>query len=86
MGGTCYGVCTTLLVGLVTDEKAPYTGSTWGQAVGAEGQSWVSSALYCSVRPAEETSIIGLRMFARAVCPTSVAGSGWVLPKHRLIS
>ena len=47
MGGTCYG---TLLVGLVTDEKALYTGSTWGQAVGAGCQSWIS------VRPAEETS------------------------------
>ena len=56
MGGTCYGVRATLLVGLVTDEKALYTGSTWGQAVGAGGQSLVSSALYCSVRPAEETS------------------------------
>ena len=54
--GTCYSVRATLLVGLVTDEKALYTGSTWRQAVGAGGQSWESSALYCSVRPAEETS------------------------------
>ena len=53
VGGTCYGVRATLLVGLVTDEKALYTGSTWGQAVGAGCQSWIS---YCSVRPAEETS------------------------------
>ena len=35
VGGTCYGVRATLLVGL---EKALYTGSTWGQAVGAGGQ------------------------------------------------
>ena len=33
VGGTCYG---TLLVGLVTDEKAPCTGSTWGQALAEE--------------------------------------------------
>ena len=32
MGGTCYGVRATCLV---TDEKALYTGLTWGQAVGA---------------------------------------------------
>ena len=42
-----------------------------------------------SGRPKKRTMlrIIGLPMFARAVCPrTSVAGSDWVLPKHRLIS
>ena len=38
-----------------TDEKALYTGSTLGQLVGGESYS-VSSALYRSVRPAEETS------------------------------
>ena len=59
MGGTCYSVRATLLVGSVTDEKALYTGSTWRQAVGAGGQSWESSALYCSVRPAEETFFFG---------------------------
>ena len=31
MGGTCYGVRATLLVGLVTDVKALYTESTWGR-------------------------------------------------------
>ena len=53
IGGICYGVRATLL-GL-TDEMALYTGSTWGQLVGGQSYS-VSSALYCSVRPAEETS------------------------------
>ena len=55
-------------MGLVTDEKALYTGSTWGQAVGAGGQSWVSSVLYCLVRPAEEMSDVVFR----AVCPPYV--------------
>ena len=41
------------------NEKALYT---WGQAVGAGGQSWVSSALYCSVRPAE-----GMRVCSRGL-------------------
>ena len=41
-----------------TDEKALYTGSTLGQLVGGGGgESYsVSSALYRSVRPAEETA------------------------------
>ena len=73
MGGTCYGLCATLL-----DEKALYTGSTWGQAVGAGGQIWVS---YSSVRPAEKRPmlrIIGLRMFACAVCPPYVRSWLWL--------
>ena len=85
MGGTCYGIRATLLV---TDEKALYTRSTWGQAVGAGGQSWVSSALYCSVRPAEETSDVAYYRtthVARSILRTSVVGSGCVL-QHRLIS
>ena len=70
----CYGVRAILLVGLVTDEKALYTGSTWGQAVGAGGQSWVSSALYCLFRPAEETSDVVFR----AVCPPYVRSWFWL--------
>ena len=56
-----------------TDEKALYTGSTWGQL------DSVSSALYRSVRPDEETlRIIGLRMLARAVCPPYVRSWFWL--------
>ena len=48
-------------------------------------------ALYRSVRPAEKTSdfayyrTIYTCLLARSVLRTSVAGSDWVLPKHRLI-
>ena len=77
MGGTCYGVRATLLVGLVTDEKALYTGSTSGQAVGAGGQSWVSSALYSSVRPAGRRNVrccvLSECLLARSVLRMSVA-------------
>ena len=61
-----------------TDEKALYTGSTWGKLVGGQSYS-VSSALYRSVQPAEETlRIIGLRMLARAVCPPYVRSWLWL--------
>ena len=62
-----------------TDEKALYTGSTWKQLVGGQSYS-VSSALYRSVRPAEETVRCCVLsdyacLLARSVLRTSVAGS-----------
>ena len=69
MGGT---VRATFLVGLVTDEKALYTGSTWGQAVGAGVRVvYTVRCIARSGRPKKRPMlrIIGLRMFARAVCP-----------------
>ena len=54
MEGTCYGVTRGFSNRLCTQDRRG--GRLWGQAVGAGGQSWESSALYCSVRPAEETS------------------------------
>ena len=56
-----------------TDEKALYTGSTWGQLVGGQSYS-VSSALYRSVWPAEETSDVAYyrTTLARSVLCTSV--------------
>ena len=78
MGGTCYGVRATLLVGLVTDEKALYTESTWGQAVGAGVR--VGYPVARSGRPKKRPMlrIIGLRMFARAVCPPYVRSWFWL--------
>ena len=57
MGGTCYGTS------LVTDEKALYTGSTWGQAVGAGVR--VGYRIARSGRPKKRPMlrIIELRMF-----------------------
>ena len=58
-----------------------------GVAGGSQSYS-VSSALYRSVRLAEETSDVAdyACLLAQSLLRTSVAGSGWVLPKHRLIS
>ena len=54
-----------------TDEKALYTGSTWGQLVGGQSYS-VSSALYRSVRLAEETSDVAFYRTTR-VCSRSLS-------------
>ena len=84
MGETCYGVGTTLLV---TDEKALYTGSTWGQAVGAGVRVGYPVLLGPAGRRNVRCCVITdyACLLARSVLRTSVAGSG-LLPKHRLIS
>ena len=63
VGATCYGVRATLLVGLVTDEKALYTGSTWGRLWGRGVR--VGYRIARSGRPKKRPMlrIIGLRMF-----------------------
>ena len=88
-GRTSEGVCSGHFTHGFTDEKALYTGSTWGKLVGSE--------LFC-IQCVVSLGPVGRRnvrcsvlsdyacLLARSVFRTSVAGSDWVLPKHRLIS
>ena len=67
MRGTCYGVRATLL-GFSNRRKGSVHRIDVGAGCGGGGQSWVSSALYCSVLPAEETFDVAYYYRTTHVC------------------
>ena len=92
MGGTCYSVRATLLVGLVTDEKALYIHRIDVEAGCGGGGSELGIQCVVLLGPAGRRNVRCCVLsdyaclLARSLLRTSVAGSGWVLSKHRLIS